>query len=95
MPNEIIVHIVDDDLAVRQSLAFLLASDGIPVRLLLQRLDEPTVTVRAHLDLATTDRAATREVHRAAGAEVVSEHDFWTVMRDPVGRVYCLTDRRP
>ncbi|MFN3672988.1 MAG: response regulator FixJ [Bosea sp. (in: a-proteobacteria)] len=33
MPNEIIVHIVDDDLAVRQSLAFLLASDGIPVRL--------------------------------------------------------------
>lgn len=69
--------------------------DGIPVRLLLQRLDEPTVTVRAHLDLATTDRAATREVHEAAGAEVVSEHDFWTVMRDPAGRVYCLTDRRP
>jgi len=31
VPNEIIVHVVDDDLAVRQSLAFLLASDGIPV----------------------------------------------------------------
>ena len=31
MPNEIVVHVVDDDLAVRQSLAFLLASDGIPV----------------------------------------------------------------
>jgi two-component system response regulator FixJ len=27
------VHVVDDDLAVRQSLAFLLASDGLPVRL--------------------------------------------------------------
>lgn len=33
MPNEAIVHVVDDDLAVRQSLAFLLASGGLPVRL--------------------------------------------------------------
>src|SRR4051812_21187922 len=33
MPNEAIVHVVDDDLAVRQSLSFLLASDGLPVRL--------------------------------------------------------------
>lgn len=33
MPNEAIVHVVDDDQAVRQSLSFLLASDGLPVRL--------------------------------------------------------------
>jgi two-component system response regulator FixJ len=33
MPNDGIVHVVDDDLAVRQSLSFLLASDGLPVRL--------------------------------------------------------------
>lgn len=33
MPSEAIVHVVDDDLAVRQSLSFLLASDGFPVRL--------------------------------------------------------------
>jgi two-component system, LuxR family, response regulator FixJ len=33
MPADAIVHVVDDDLAVRQSLAFLLASDGLPVRL--------------------------------------------------------------
>jgi two-component system response regulator FixJ len=33
MPNEQIVHVVDDDLAVRQSLSFLLASEGLPVRL--------------------------------------------------------------
>lgn len=33
MPSEQIVHVVDDDLAVRQSLSFLLASDGLPVRL--------------------------------------------------------------
>jgi two-component system, LuxR family, response regulator FixJ len=33
MPNEEVVHVVDDDLAVRQSLSFLLASEGLPVRL--------------------------------------------------------------
>lgn len=33
MSSEPVVHVVDDDLAVRQSLAFLLASDGLPVRL--------------------------------------------------------------
>lgn len=33
MPNDAVVHVVDDDLAVRQSLSFLLASDGLPVRL--------------------------------------------------------------
>lgn len=33
MPNETVVHVVDDDLAVRQSLSFLLASDGLPVLL--------------------------------------------------------------
>jgi two-component system response regulator FixJ len=33
MPSEAVVHVVDDDLAVRQSLSFLLASDGLPVRL--------------------------------------------------------------
>ena len=33
MPSEAIVHVVDDDLAVRQSLSFLLASEGLPVRL--------------------------------------------------------------
>ena len=33
MPGEAIVHVVDDDVAVRQSLSFLLASDGLLVRL--------------------------------------------------------------
>ena len=33
MPSEAVVHVVDDDMAVRQSLSFLLASDGLPVRL--------------------------------------------------------------
>ncbi|HYF55784.1 MAG TPA: response regulator FixJ [Salinarimonas sp.] len=33
MSTEAVVHVVDDDVAVRQSLSFLLASDGLPVRL--------------------------------------------------------------
>jgi two-component system response regulator FixJ len=33
MSDEGVVHVVDDDVAVRQSLAFLLASDGLSVRL--------------------------------------------------------------
>jgi len=33
MPDSHVVHIVDDDDAVRQSLAFLLSSAGLPVRL--------------------------------------------------------------
>lgn len=32
MAGEAVVHVVDDDDAVRRSLAFLLASDGLPVR---------------------------------------------------------------
>jgi two-component system, LuxR family, response regulator FixJ len=33
MANEAIVHVVDDDVDVRQSLSFLLATAGLPVRL--------------------------------------------------------------
>lgn len=33
MTSDGVVHVVDDDLPVRRSLAFLLASDGLPVRL--------------------------------------------------------------
>ncbi len=32
MPSDALVHVVDDDLPVRQALAFLLASDGLAVR---------------------------------------------------------------
>ena len=76
-------------------LSFLEPPPGIPVRLLFQRLGEPAGPVRAHADLACTDRAAAVARHTAAGARVVRPHTGWTVMADPVGRVYCLTDRDP
>ncbi|GAB4013600.1 VOC family protein [Nocardioides ultimimeridianus] len=68
-----------------------------PLRLLLQRLgpDHPGDTVAAHLDLATTDRPA--EVARLAGlgARRVREGPSWTVLADPAGRLFCVTDRSP
>ncbi|WP_424210617.1 VOC family protein [Streptomyces sp. BI20] len=64
----------------------------LPVRLLLRRLDTPG-PLTAHLDLACVDRDATRAAHEKLGADFVTEHRAWTVMRDPAGGTYCLTDR--
>jgi hypothetical protein len=66
----------------------------MPVRILLQRRDDDT-PASAHVDFATQDRAAETERHVRTGAVVVSMHAQWTVMCDPVGRIYCLTDRDP
>jgi len=67
----------------------------IPLRLLLQRLDEPAGQVRAHLDLAATERAAEIARHVELGSTVLARFDRWTAMRDPVGLTYCITDRDP
>ncbi|MET9763904.1 VOC family protein [Streptomyces sp. NPDC006372] len=67
---------------------------GLPVRVLLQRLDEER-PASAHLDLACADRAATRARHEELGAAFVADFSGWTVMRDPAGGTYCLTDRSP
>lgn len=67
---------------------------GLPVRLLLQRLDEER-PVSAHLDLACADVAATRVWHEELGAAFVAAFPGWTVMRDPAGGTYCLTTRDP
>jgi Glyoxalase-like domain len=69
--------------------------DGLLMRVLLQRLDEPTGAVRAHLDLATDDRSAETARHVALGAEVLDTRTDWTVLRDPSGSPYCITDRVP
>jgi hypothetical protein len=83
---------------------------GVPLRFLLQRLDadgpdasdgtdasEGTVTpVTAHLDLACDDRDAEVARHVSLGATVVGDPGGgWTVLRDPAGSVYCVTDRDP
>lgn len=69
--------------------------EGMPFRLLLQRLGERSGPVRAHLDLATTDRPAEVERHEGIGARVERTHDRFTVLTDPAGSPYCITDRDP
>lgn len=69
------------------------AGAAMPVRILLQTLGEEEGEVRGHVDLACSDRPAAVARHVAAGAVVLEERAFWTVLLDPVGRVHCLTDR--
>ena len=65
------------------------------LRILVQRLDEPTGPVRAHPDLASADREADTARHVELGARLERVHDRWTVLTAPGGQVYCLTDRDP
>jgi hypothetical protein len=67
---------------------------GLPVRVLLQHLDEER-PASAHLDLACADIAATRSWHESLGATRVADRPHWTVLRDPAGGLYCLTRRDP
>lgn len=62
---------------------------------LLQATDEAAGEVRCHLDLGTTDRPTEVDRHLGLGATVIGPEEFWTVMRDPVGLIYCITDRNP
>ena len=66
-----------------------------PLDLLLQRLDRQDGPVAAHLDLGTTDREAETARHRALGARLVAQEEFWTVLTDPAGLAYCITDHDP
>ena len=84
-----------DEGKVHDEFRRLRVPDGYPMRVLLQRLDEPSGPTRAHLDLATDDRAAETDRHVALGAAVVDPRPYWTVLRDPAGSSYCITDRRP
>lgn len=75
--------------------SWLRPAEQLALDVLVQRLDEPEGPARAHLDLGTDDRAAEVARHEGLGAEVLRTHSFWTVLRDPVGLTYCVTDRDP
>jgi hypothetical protein len=68
---------------------------GMPVRLLMQRLDEaaPGQRVRGHVDFGCTDRDAAVAWHVDHGARVTGTFQYWTVLTDPAGHEYCLVGR--
>ncbi|PUA82314.1 VOC family protein [Nocardioides currus] len=72
----------------------LVRPDDQALRILMQRTGDDG-PVRAHLDLACSQRDREILRHVGLGAHVVSEHSFWTVLEDPAGMHYCLTDRPP
>ncbi|MEY9871790.1 hypothetical protein ABH931_001263 [Streptacidiphilus sp. MAP12-33] len=78
----------------RPEFAVVQPPSELPIRILLHRLAEARPT-GAHLDLACSDRWATREAHESLGATFVAEHGHWIVMQDPAGGTYCLTARNP
>ncbi len=81
----------------RPEFGYLPRADGIPVRLLLQRLDDaaPDGRVTGHVDFACADRQRLAGTHAAAGARILAQYPVWTVLADPTGREYCLTARDP
>lgn len=84
--------------SMRAEFCFLTSKHGLPLRLLLQRL-EPTDTrkqVTAHLDIACglgIDEILKQ--HTALGAELAYSGAAWSTLRDPTGLHYCLTSREP
>ena len=72
----------------------LVRPDDQALRVLLQQVGDDE-TVRAHLDLACSSRERELQRHVGLGARVEADHDARTVMSDPAGMAYCLTDRSP
>jgi hypothetical protein len=75
----------------RPEFDFLVRPEGMPLRLLLQRVGGPVAGM--HVDLACVDRAAEVAWHVSLGARVVRVEARWTTLTDPAGRAYCVTDR--
>lgn len=66
---------------------------GQPLRLLLQRVGDDRDPATAHLDLACDDREAEVGRHLGLGAAMVRRDEHFSVLRDPTGATYCVTDR--
>ncbi|MHB8440196.1 MAG: VOC family protein [Acidimicrobiales bacterium] len=80
----------------RPEYMYLARPEGIPVRLLLQRLDDADAECcHGHLDLACDDVEAERARHEMLGGRVALTMPDWTTMVDPAGLTYCLTRRNP
>lgn len=80
----------------RPEFCYLARPAGMPLRLLLQRLDDAEAGQgRGHLDLACDDVPAECRRHLALGATLVRQMPNWTTLADPTGLEYCVTRRDP
>jgi hypothetical protein len=80
----------------RSEFRSLVRPPSMPLRILLQRLDEEGDGIcHGHLDFACDDVAAECNRHVALGAAQVRETEVWTTLRDPAALDYCLTRRSP
>lgn len=80
----------------RPEFVYLVRPTEMPLRLLLQRLDDDRADrTRAHLDLACDDVDAEQRRHEALGATTGRAMPNWTTLQDPTGRDYCITCRHP
>jgi hypothetical protein len=69
------------------------AVDGPGPTLFFQEVPEPKAAKnRLHLDIEVADRVAEVERLTANGARAIAQFDTWTVLRDPEGNEFCLTD---
>ena len=65
--------------------------DGLAIQFLLQRLDDEQPVVVGHLDLGSDSYLAETDRHLALGATEVRRTPHWVTLRDPSGRLYCVT----
>jgi hypothetical protein len=69
------------------------ALDGPGPTLFFQQVPEPKTTKnRTHLDVAATDRRGEVDRLTKLGASVLEEFATWTLMGDPEGNEFCVTD---
>ncbi|HYJ67339.1 MAG TPA: VOC family protein [Nocardioidaceae bacterium] len=60
-----------------------------------QQVPEPKVAKnRVHVDVMSADRRAEVDGLVGLGASVAHEFDGWTLMQDPEGNEFCVTDSR-
>lgn len=77
----------------RPEFNYLARPPELPLRILLQRIDEGPIG--AHLDFACVDHEAEADRHQQLGAQRLSQGSRWLTLTDPSGRRYCLTARTP
>jgi hypothetical protein len=69
------------------------AVDGPGPTLFFQEVPEEKVAKnRLHLDIEVADRPLEVERLTANGATVIARFETWTVLQDPEGNEFCLTD---